>query len=52
VIEGSAGNGEISFPVRATPSGIGWLATLACLLPFVILGALWLRGTLRQRAAE
>ena len=28
------------------------LATLACLLPFVILGGLWLRGALRQRSAR
>jgi hypothetical protein len=52
VLEGPAGTGETTFPVRVTPSGVGWLATLACLLPFVILGALWLRGTLRQRAAQ
>ena len=52
VIEGPAGKGETSFPVRVTPSGIGWLATLACLLPFVVLGALWLRGALRQRQDE
>jgi hypothetical protein len=52
VIEGSAGGGETSFPVRVTPSGIGWLATGACLLPFLVLGALWLRGTLRQRATQ
>ena len=51
-IEGPAGPGETSFPVRVTPSGVGWLATLACLVPFVILGGLWLRGTLRQRSAR
>jgi hypothetical protein len=51
-IQGSAGEGEISFPVQVTPSGIGWLATLACLVPFVVLGVLWLRGTVRQRAAR
>jgi hypothetical protein len=49
-IEGAAGSGEVSFPVKVTPSGIGWLATLACLLPFVGLGALWLRGARRQRS--
>jgi hypothetical protein len=52
VIEGSAGNAETSFPVRVTPSGIGWLATLACLLPFAGLGALWLRGARRQGANQ
>lgn len=50
-IEGPAGEGEVAFPVRVTPSGIGWLATVACLLPFVVLGALWLRGSLRQRSS-
>jgi hypothetical protein len=52
VIEGTAGSGETVFPVRVTPSGIGWLATLACLLPFVGLGGLWLRGALRQRSGH
>jgi hypothetical protein len=52
VVEGSAGIGETSFPVRVTPSGIGWLATLACLLPFVVLGVLWLKGSLRQRGED
>lgn len=51
VIAGSGGSGETSFPVKVTPSGIGWLATLACLLPFVLMGALWLRGSLRLRTA-
>jgi hypothetical protein len=52
VIEGSAGQGETLFPVQVTPSGTGWLATLACLVPFAILGGLWLRGSLRQRSNE
>jgi hypothetical protein len=51
-IEGSAGRGETAFPVQVTPSGIGWLGTLACLVPFAILGALWLRATRRQRSAQ
>jgi hypothetical protein len=50
VIEGPAGAGETSFVVRVTPSGVGWLATVACLIPFLVLGALWLRGALRQRS--
>jgi len=49
VIDGPVGTGEASFVVRVTPSGIGWLASIACLIPFLILGALWLRGALRQR---
>jgi hypothetical protein len=50
ILEGSAGSGELSFPVEVTPSGLGWLATLGCLLPFVVLGWLWFRGARRQRA--
>jgi hypothetical protein len=49
LVEGAAGSGQVSFPVRVTPSGTGWLATLACLVPFLLLGALWLRGARRQR---
>jgi hypothetical protein len=52
VIRGSAGQGEISFPVEVTPSGIGLLASLACLVPFLILGGLWLRGARRQRSGQ
>jgi hypothetical protein len=48
LVEGPAGRGQVSFPVRVTPSGTGWLATLACLVPFLLLGALWLRGARRQ----
>jgi hypothetical protein len=48
-IEGTAGQGETTFSVQVTPAGTGWLATLACLVPFLILGGLWLRGSLRQR---
>jgi hypothetical protein len=49
-VEGPAGAGEITFPVVVTSAGTGWLATLMCLVPFVILGLLWLRGMRRQRA--
>ncbi|MEJ2736539.1 MAG: hypothetical protein P8189_23735 [Anaerolineae bacterium] len=52
VLEGPAGRGETAFPVRVTPSGVGWLATLGCLVPFVILGGLWLRGALRSRESS
>ena len=51
-VEGPAGTGEITFPVLVTPSGTGWLTTLLCLVPFVILGLLWLRGARRQRSAQ
>ncbi len=51
-IDGQAGSGAASFPVRVTPSGLGWLATLACLVPFALLGLLWLRGSIRQRSRQ
>jgi hypothetical protein len=56
VVEGPAGDegqalmGEVPFSVRVTPPGTGWLATLACLVPFLLLGGLWLRGIRRQRS--
>ena len=49
-IDGPAGAGEATFPVEVTPSGTGLLATVACLIPFAVAAALWLRGTLRRRA--
>jgi hypothetical protein len=52
VIEGAAGAGETAFPVQVTPSGIGWLASVACLAPFIVLGLLWLRGARRQRSTQ
>jgi hypothetical protein len=51
-IEGSAGNGETGFPIQVTPKGFQWLTTVACLLPFVVLGVLWLRASRRQRPAQ
>jgi hypothetical protein len=50
-IEGPAGTAETTFPVVVTPSGTGWLTTLICLVPFAILGLLWIWGVRRQRAA-
>jgi len=51
-IDGPAGTGEAAFPVEVTPSGTGWLATVACLVPFVVAAVLWYRGTRRQRPAR
>jgi hypothetical protein len=51
-IDGSAGRGETAFPPQVTPKGFGWLTTLACLLPFVVLGAPWLRASRRSRSAQ
>jgi len=50
VIDGPAGMGEAPFPVEVTPSGTGWLATVACLIPFAMAAVLWLRGTRRGRS--
>jgi len=51
-IEGSAGRGETSFDVEVTPPYPGVFTTLACLLPFAILGGLWVAGALRSRDAK
>lgn len=48
-LEGTAGRGEVTFSVEVTPPYPGVLTTLACLLPFVVLGALWVAGALRSR---
>jgi len=49
VVDGPAGEGEAAFGVEVTPSGTGWLTTVACLLPFVAAALIWLRATLRRR---
>jgi hypothetical protein len=51
-VKGSAGHEELAFPVEVTPPGVGWIATVACLLPFAILGFLWWRGMRRQRTKQ
>lgn len=51
-VDGPAGAAEATFTVRVTPAGTGWLATLACLVPFLLLAGLWLRGILRQRPSS
>lgn len=48
-IAGSAGSGEVSFKVRVTPPGPGWVRSLLCLTPFIGLGALWLLAAVRHR---
>ncbi len=50
--DGGSKTVETAFPVEVTPAGLAWTATLGCLVPFVILGGLWLRGVLRQREAR
>jgi len=48
VLEGTAGRGEVTFNVRATPPGRRWVTAVVCLLPFVGLGILWLMAALRS----
>jgi len=50
-LDGPAGQGEVRFDVEVTPPYPGLLTTLVCLSPFMILGALWVIGTLRARRA-
>jgi hypothetical protein len=52
MVNSTAGRAEQVFPVKVTPSGTGWLGTLACLVPFLALAGLWLRGSLRQPRAS
>lgn len=50
VIEGPEGGGELTSEVEATPDGpIGPIGLLVYLLPFVAIGALWLKAVLRRR---
>jgi hypothetical protein len=51
VIAGSEGGGELSTDVEATPAGIlGPLGSLVYAFPFLAVGFLWLKATLRKRA--
>ena len=45
VVEGSAGPGEVTFPVDVTPPYPGTLTTIVYLIPFTILGGLWAAGS-------
>jgi hypothetical protein len=51
-VAGPAGEGEVSFTVRVTPPGPGWLTTLACLTPFIGLGGLWVWSILRKERPD
>jgi hypothetical protein len=50
-LAGPAGEGETSFQVRVTPPGPGWVETLLCLIPFVLVAVLWFFGARRKRKA-
>ncbi len=51
VIGGSEGGGELRTDVEATPAGIlGPLGSLVYAFPFLAVGFLWLKATLRKRA--
>jgi hypothetical protein len=50
LLDGPAGRAEHRFSVDVTPPGISWLGTVACLLPFLLLGGLWVRSALRKRS--
>jgi hypothetical protein len=52
VLESSAGSGELTAEVEATPDGtIGPISLVLYLLPFLAVGFLWLKAVLRQRRA-
>jgi hypothetical protein len=51
LIDGSEGGGQLTTDVEATPAGIlGPLGSLVYALPFLAVGFLWLKATLRRRA--
>jgi hypothetical protein len=50
-VTGPAGEGETAFQVRVTPPGPGWVETLLCLIPFVLVAVLWFLGARRKRQA-
>ena len=51
IIGGSEGGGELNTEVEATPAGIlGPLGSLVYTFPFLAVGFLWLKATLRKRA--
>jgi hypothetical protein len=53
VIEGPDGGGELEARVQATPAGdIGPIGLVIYALPFVAVGALWLRAVLARRSAR
>jgi hypothetical protein len=52
VLEGTAGEGEVTFSVQVTPPYPGFVTTLACLVPFMALGGLWMWGALRSRSPK
>ncbi|NOZ28903.1 MAG: hypothetical protein GXP39_12745 [Chloroflexi bacterium] len=48
-LDGPAGLGEATFQVRVTPPGPGWATSLVCMVPFLLIGALWVVSALRPR---
>ena len=52
VLAGAEGGGEVTAEVEATPDGtIGPVALVIYVLPFLAVGLLWLKATLRRREA-
>ena len=52
LVDGTEGVGSAGFYVEVTPPYPGLITTLACLVPFAILGGLWAAGALRSRQRE
>ncbi len=49
LLHSSQGNSEIVKEVEATPDDLGRLGILLYLFPFVAVGVLWFKGTMRER---
>jgi hypothetical protein len=53
LLDGSAGGGELTAEVEATPDGtIGPIALVLYLMPFLAVGFLWLKAVLRRREQQ
>jgi len=50
ILQSSRGGGEIATEVEVTPPGLGRWDLLLYLLPFVAVGALWLRAVVARRS--
>jgi hypothetical protein len=53
IVEGPAGGGEARAEVEATPDGVlGPIGALVYLVPFLAVGAVWVRAALRRRNVD
>ncbi|GAB4513171.1 MAG: hypothetical protein Kow0047_24740 [Anaerolineae bacterium] len=49
IVRGPEGEAQLPLLVRVTPPGRGWVTSLLCLLPFIIIGLAWGVAATRRR---